>query len=322
MIEVVKSGLQTTVQDYPGRVGMLRHGIPPSGPVDDWSFRIANRIVGNREGAAGLECQFLGPTLRIYIETFVSVCGANMQPSLDGSPIPMWSRIPVQAGQTLSLGPAVVGARAYVAFAGGIDVPEVMGARATYIFASLGGFNGRALKAGDRLTLARCSGVPGMAWAYASESVRPQLKGGSHQIIRVIPGPNDDWISSEGHELFYSTAWRLSSRSNRVGFRVDGPPLKYSEVAFDKPPEAGSDPSNTIDIGYPIGGINMAGDTPIILMHDCITLGGFIIPYTVPSGEFWKLGQARAGDLLHFESIDLEEAQDERRRIDAICRAD
>jgi 5-oxoprolinase (ATP-hydrolysing) subunit C len=317
MIEVLEAGLETAIQDYPGRIGMLRHGIPPSGPLDDWSFRLANKVVGNPKGAAGLECQFLGPTLRFHGEAVISLCGADMRPHLDDSPVPMWSSISVRAGQVLSLGPAIVGARTYIAFSGGLNVPEVMGSRATYVVASLGGLNGAALRPGVRLELRPPTGRAS-AGEVAPEALRPTIRNEKQHLIRVVAGPNDDWISRTGHERFCSAVWRLSGRSNRVGFRIEGPKFDYSAVASEKPREAGSDSSNTIDIGYPIGGINIAGDTPIILLHDCLTLGGFIVPYTVPSCEFWKLAQSRPWDLFRFEFIDVEEAQAERRKIDAI----
>jgi 5-oxoprolinase (ATP-hydrolysing) subunit C len=319
MIEVLESGLETTVQDFPGRIGMLRHGIPPSGPLDDWSFRIANTLVGNPEGAAGLECQFLGPTLRFHGEMVISLCGAEMRPRLDGVAVPLWSSIPVRAGQTLALGAAVMGARTYIAFAGGLDVPEVMGSRATYVTASLGGLDGKPLQKGGWLRVMPSNGSVSTG-RVAPEAVRPPIRNENKHIIRVVAGPNDDWISQKGHEQFYAAEWRLSNRSNRVGFRIQGPKFDYSPIASEKPREAGSDPSNTIDIGYPIGGINIAGDTPVILLLDCLTLGGFIVPYTVPSCEFWKLAQSRPWDVYRFAPIDVAEAQSERRRIDATCR--
>lgn len=315
MIEVIKPGLETTIQDYPGRIGTLRHGIPPSGPMDDWSFRAANRAVGNPVGAPGLECQFLGPTLRFHGETLFSVCGADMQARLDGRPIAPWSTVRASAGQVLELGAAMDGARTYVAFRGGLSVPQFMGACATYVVAGIGGLDGRALKAGDRLALGTAEARSG----HADEAVeRPPFQGPHAQLVGVVLGPNDDWIAETGHKLFFSSEWVISSRSNRVGLRLEGPALEYSAVAYDKPSEAGSDPSNTIDIGYPIGGINIAGETPIILMHDCLTLGGFIVPYTVPSCEFWKLGQCRPWTRVRFKPMTREEAQHERERIDSL----
>ena len=172
MIEVLEAGLETAVQDFPGRIGMLRYGIPPSGPLDDWSFRLCNRIVGNPEGAAGLECQFLGPTLRFHGEAVIGLCGADMRPRLDDSPVPMWSSISVRAGQVLSLGPAIVGARTYSLLGVGWSVPEVMGSRATYVVASLGGLNGAALRRGVRLDVRSPTGRASTG-EVAPGSIRP-----------------------------------------------------------------------------------------------------------------------------------------------------
>jgi len=317
-ITVLKPGLETTVQDYPGRVGMLRNGVPPSGPLDDWSFRLANLLVGNDPGMAALECQFVGPTVRFEQAALIGICGGNLSPKLDSVPIPMWTSLRAKAGQVLSLGGAVGGARAYLAVAGGIDVPIVMGSRSTYVTARLGGIEGRSLAAGRTLAVGQPSVVVGAGRSVLSAHRPPLSNGGIHQIS-VVPGPKHDWVTSAGHQQFYATGWKLTSRSNRVGFRIQGEQIEFSHRAYEKDPENGDHPSNIIDIGYPIGGINWAGETPIILMHDCITLGGFIVPFTVPSGEFWKLAQARPREVLRFAPVSVEEAQEVRRGIDEIC---
>ena len=317
-ITVLKPGLETTVQDYPGRVGMLRDGVPPSGPLDDWSFRLANLLVGNDPGMAALECQFVGPTVRFEHAALIGICGGNLSPKLDSVPIPMWTSLRAKAGQVLSLGGAVGGARAYLAVAGGIDVPIMMGSRSTYVTARLGGIEGRPLAAGQTLAVGRPSVVVSAGRSVLSARRPPLSNGGIHQIS-VVPGPKHDWVTSAGHQQFYATGWKLTSRSNRVGFRIQGEQIEFSHRAYEKDPENGDHPSNIIDIGYPIGGINWAGETPIILMHDCITLGGFIVPFTVPSGEFWKLAQARPREVLRFAPVTVEEAQEVRRGIDEIC---
>ena len=148
MLEVVKPGLETSVQDLPGRLGYWEQGFPPSGPMDVWSFRLANLLVGNAANDAGLECQFIGPTLRFRGDAAIAVTGANMSAALDGSAIPMWETVRVRAGQVLMLGPALTGARTYLAICGGIDVPEVLGSRSTFHVAGIGGMDGGALKAG------------------------------------------------------------------------------------------------------------------------------------------------------------------------------
>ena len=320
-ITVLKAGLETTVQDYPGRQGMLRDGVPPSGPLDDWSFRLGNLLVGNEPGAAALECQFLGPTLRFNAPALIAVCGGDLSARLDDAPLPLWAGVKVEPGQILSFGGPTLGARAYVAVAGGVDVPAVMGSRSTYVTARLGGIDGGPLKAGQTIPI----GAPAVAarpGRLARADRRPPIPSSKAHRISVVPGPKNDWITAAGREQFYAASWRLTSRSNRVGFRIEGGGIEFSRRAFEKDPENGDHPSNIIDIGYPIGGINWAGEAPIILMHDCITLGGFIIPFTVPSGEFWKLAQIKPWETLHFAPIRVEEAQQARRKIDELCSSD
>lgn len=318
-MEVIKPGLETTVQDYPGRQGMLRHGVPPSGPQDDWSFRLANLLVGNPAGTAALECQFLGPELHFHDDAIVALGGADMAAKLDGHSIAMWRSVLVRKGQLLSLSGATHGARTYIAVAGGISVETIMSAKATYVTAALGGADGKPLAAGQFLT----TGAPpanARPDREVADFARPPIPSGKVQQIFAMLGPNDDWISETGKKLFFDADWQLTARSNRVGYRIQGPQIEYSQIAKDKDPDNGNHPSNIIDIGYPIGGINWAGETPIILMHDCITLGGFFIPFTVPSCELWRLAQARPGATLRFSEISLEEAQANRRRIDAYCK--
>lgn len=318
MITVVKAGLQTAIQDFPGRVGHMSLGFPPSGPFDSWSFRLANLLVGNPVEAAAIECQFLGPTLRFEAPTVFAVCGADMTARLDGVPVPRWRSLDARAGQTLELAAAKTGARAYVAVSGGVDVPLFLGARATFQKAGVGGLGGRALRAGDRLAL-----LPAAPDARPGRQVRPAalppLEGRRRWTIDVVAGPHDDWLAPEAIDMFLSSPWKLSGKSDRTGFRLEGPPFAFAAKAYDKPAENGADPSNIIDFGYPIGGINLAGQTPIILVSDALTMGGFICPFTVPSASFWQLAQSRPGDIYEFNSLSVDEAQAARRRLDALC---
>ena len=256
MIEVLKPGLETTVQDWPGRKRYYNVGFPPCGALDSVSFRLGNLLVGNSADAAGLECQFIGPSLRFTSDVIFAVTGADMGATLDGAPHALWRSHAARAGQVLALGPARLGARAYVAIAGGIDVPPFLGSRATYTLAHVGGFEGRALKAGDVLPV----GAPGQA--RPGRSVRPECQPVIERgrwTIEVVVGPNDDWIDQAGQARFFATDWKLSSRSNRVGYRLEGPAWSFTRKAYDKAPENGAEPSNTIDHGYAIGAINLGG---------------------------------------------------------------
>ena len=319
MLEIVKPGLETSIQDFPGRVGYWNQGFPPSGPMDMWSFRLANLVVGNDEGAPGLEAQFMGPTIKFQRGGVIAVTGANMRPIVDGQPIPMWESVAVEAGQTLVMGPAVAGARGYLAVAGGIDAPEWLGSASTFHKAGVGGLDGHAVKAGQVLPVREAAGTPGRRIA---DRARPAFPGGKTWEIQAVRGPNDDWIDDAGHERFTETAWMLEARSDRTGYRLSGPDWTFTEKATDKAPEHGDFPSNIIDQGYPLGAVNLGGQTPIILMNDGPSMGGFICPYTVPSAGFWKLGQMKPNEYIKFREVSVGEAQELRFALDETCSLD
>ncbi len=278
--------------------------------------------MGNDAGVAGLEIQLMGPTLRFGVDALIALCGAEIPAKLDGDPMPLWESVAVRAGQTLQVGVATRGARAYLCVAGGIDAPELLGSRSTFAGAGVGGFDGGPLKAGQELQLGAPSGAPGAAGRRVRDTARPPLPDDKRWSIDVVRGPNDDWVDEAGHTRFLETEWRLSPQSARTGYRLEGPDWTFTEKATNKGPEHGAEPSNILDQGYPLGGINLGGQTPIILVHDAPSMGGFICPYTVPSGEFWKLGQSKPGDLYRFRSVSVEEAQATRRALDARCHVD
>ena len=317
MLEVLKPGLQTTVQDWPGRKGHYGRGFPPCGPIDSWSHRLANLLVGNEAGAAALECQYIGPVLRFRRRATVAVCGADMQVTLDERLLELWRSYTVSENQVLSFSFAKLGARSYLAVSGGIEVLEFLGSRATFLVGGVGGLDGDALKEGSILPVGNGEATADL---IAPEEIRPVISADKRWSIEVVAGPHDDWIDDAGHERFLASDWHLTAKSNRIGFRLSGPPWTYSRLAYEKDPESGSDPSNIADYGYPIGGVNVCGDTSIILMNDATTWGGFIIPYTVPTSAFSKLGQSRPNDQYNFNAITVEEAQRKARAIDALCQ--
>jgi 5-oxoprolinase (ATP-hydrolysing) subunit C len=318
MIEVIQPGLETSVQDYPGRIGYWNQGFPPSGPMDSWSFRLANSLVGNDPSAAGLECQFVGPTLKFNANTVIAICGADMQPKLDGNPFPLWESVSVAAGQTLQMAFAVTGARCYIAIAGGIDTPPWLGSRSTFHKAGVGGVDGHALVAGQNVPVGAAAGTPGKR---VKDDCRPMFPSDGVWTIEVVRGPNDDWIDNAGHERFLSSDWKVSAKSDRTGFRLDGPDWTFADKATNKGPEHGSVPSNILDQGYPLGAVNLAGQTPIILVNDGPSMGGFVNPYTVPSAGFWKLGQSKPGNIYRFKDISVEAAQELRRTENLLASA-
>jgi len=316
MVQVIKKGLETSVQDYPGRIGALNLGFPPSGPMDSWSFRLANVLVENEPGAAALECQFMGPTLKFNSDRIIAITGANMSPKINGTPVPLWESLEVKKDQVLEMSFATVGARSYIAFSGGINTTPWLGSRSTFHKAGVGGVEGKAIQEGQIIPLNKSKSVAGRKIKKNSIPVMPTNKKWS---VEVVKGPNDDWVDKKGHKMFLNSDWKLQSKSDRTGYRLDGPNWTFTEKATHKGLEHGTFPSNIIDQGYPVGAINLAGQTPIILVNDGPSMGGFIVPYTVPSASFWKLGQAKPGDSFNFVEISVEKAQTLRAEQTTIC---
>lgn len=250
-IEVRKPGLLSAVQDQ-GRQGFYHLGIPPSGAMDQVSFRAANLLVRNDETAGALECALAGPELTFTEDAHVAVTGALMQPRVDGAEHPMNTVIPVSAGQTLTTGFAHAGARCYIAVAGGIDVPERLGSRSTYALGALGGHEGRPLKAGDVLPVGRPS-PPSEGRQLPEELLVPLVK---EYELRVLLGLYDYRVQPESLATFLSETWSVASEADRIGYRLKGgTPLRFVERT--PPFGAGDDPSNIVDACYPIGSIQV-----------------------------------------------------------------
>jgi biotin-dependent carboxylase-like uncharacterized protein len=322
MLEIIKHGLETTVQELPGRIGFWEQGFPPSGPADAWSFRLANLLVGNHRDTAAFEWQFVGPTVRFHQDAAVALTGADVIAKLDDTVVPMWQTVRVRAGQTLTIAAAKTGARGYVAVSGGIGSACVLGSRATFHMAGIGGVGKGGLKAGDRLEQGEAS-MPARNW-LAPESIRPMISAPNAapteaERIAAVLGPNDAWLDPESIAIFFDSEWTVSTLSNRTGLRLSGPAFTFSRLAHEKPTEHGSEPSNLLDHGYPLGGISIAGQTPIVFIHDSPSAGGFIVPFTVPRFDLWRLGQARPHAKLRFRRVGLGEANEGRRRLDQLC---
>ncbi len=309
MFTVIKTGLETSVQDYPGRLGFRNQGFPPSGPMDSWSFRLANRLVGNEVGTAALECQYIGPTLAFEQDAVIAITGADMTPKIDGEAVPMWTSIHIKAGQELALAFAKKGVRAYIAIAGGIDSEPWLGSQSTFHKAGVGGIEGHALQKGQQINWRAVDVNDTLVNRKVKSEALPDINSNNAVSINVVYGPNVGWLNEAGKTKFLSEPWKLSGKSDRTGFRLEGPKLSFTDKAHNKPPEHGNEPSNIIDQGYPVGGINLAGETPIILVNDGPSMGGFINPFTVPGCEFWKLAQAKPGTQLYFTEITVQQAQ-------------
>lgn len=309
-LTVIQPGLQTTIQDWPGRVGFWRVGIPPSGPMDELSFRLANRLLGNPEGAPGLEFQFLGPKLRAGCDIDVAVVGGGAT-TVDGVALPSGHAVTVRAGQVIDCGGVREGARGYLAVTGGFGKEVVLGSAATF---PRGGVGGKAITAGDVLSLAAPSA--GRAPRRLASGTLPARD--APTVIEVTAGPHFDWLDDAGAEALAGAVWTVSSQSDRTGIRLSGPAVTFADRARDKAPENGPDPTNVINTGYAIGGVNLCGDTPIILPVDGPSQGGFITPLVVASAAMWKVGQLRPNRPLVFRRISVADAIALRRALDRL----
>lgn len=291
---VVEPGPQTTVQDL-GRPGYLRYGIPPSGPMDRGAFCLANRLVGNPESAAGLECTVQGPRLEIRQESVVAVTGAEMPFRINGQPAPLWQAVLVRPGDLLQLGMVKAGCRAYLAAAGGIDVPPALGSRATYLRGRLGGVEGRALQKGDLLPVGRPTEALD---AVEGRRVRPDLVPSYPQEVecRVILGPQDDRFTPEGIEAFLAGPYQVTPQVDRMGYRLKGPQITHRH---------GHD---IVSDGVPLGGVQVPGGQPIVLLVDRQSTGGYTKIATVISQDIARIGQAKPGHLVRFRRVSLAEA--------------
>jgi urea carboxylase len=302
-IDVIRAGTLTTVQDWPGRQGLWHVGVPPSGPMDDRSFRLGNRALGNPEGAPGLECTLIGPVLRFSASSRVCVCGADAQITIDGVAAPRWTPLTVPAGAVLEVGPADGrGLRVYVLVQGGLDVPAYLGSAATFPLGGFGGHGGRALRPGDVL-------VPGRAVAGTRGPVpvgeRPELTHTWEIVVLEGPHAAPEFFTHDDIDTFYATDWEVHFNSARTGVRLIGP---RPEWAREDGGEAGLHPSNIHDTAYSVGSVDYTGDLPIVLGPDGPSLGGFVCPATVVTAERWKLGQLRPGDTVRFARVSEPEA--------------
>ena len=306
-IEVLEAGTYTSVQDYPGRAGYWDIGVPPSGPMDDYAFRLANRIVGNAPDAAGIEATLAGPT-RFHGDAVIALTGAQCAATLDGVPVPMWRPVAVRAGQVLATGRALSGCRMYLAVRDGLDVPVYLGSRSTFALGQFGGHAGRTLRVGDMLprvpraagrarrargrTAGRAARAGAGLWRYLAHrrALRAAWCAG---LLRRRPSTPS------------SPPTGKSTTTQSPGVRLTGPKPDWARESGG---EAGLHPSNIHDCEYAIGSINFTGDSPVILTRDGPSLGGFVCPVTIAKAELWKVGQVKPGDHIRFVRMDYEQA--------------
>lgn len=299
-VEVLRAGVLTTVQDWPGRLGHWDVGVSPSGPMDDLAFRLGNTALGNPEGAPGLECTLTGPRLRFSHAATVCVTGADALVTLDGVPVAQWEPLDVPAGAVLDVGtPTGAGLRTYLLLRGGLDVPHYLGAAATFPPGGFGGYTGRALAPGDVLTPAP---VPAGAPAPVPVPVdaRPQHGHAWELAVQEGPQPAPTYFTRDDMRMLYDATWHVQAHADRTGVRLRGPRPRWARPDGG---EAGLHPSNLHDNPYSVGAVNVSGDTPILLGPDGPSLGGFACPLTVVRGHRWKLGQLRPGDTVRLVPV-------------------
>jgi urea carboxylase len=306
------------VQDHPGRLGYWAVGIPPSGPMDSLSARLANRAVGNQVGVAVLEITVSGPTLHFATDAVIALAGARMKATLAGEAVPYFRPVEVRQGQTLEMGGLTgLGCRAYLAVRHGFDVPLYLGSRSTFTLGGFGGHGGRALKKGDVLHVAATGGTDGQP-ELLDPGLLPALA--ERWTIGVTYGPHGapDFFTREDIATFFSTDWEVHYNSARTGVRLIGPKPGWARPDGG---EAGLHPSNIHDTAYAVGTVDFTGDMPILLGPDGPSLGGFVCPATVVSCELWKLGQLKPGARVRFVPIALEQAVElEEDQVESLAR--
>ncbi|RXR29041.1 urea carboxylase [Sphingobium fluviale] len=300
-VRIISGGTATTVQDWPGRQKLWAVGVPPSGPMDDQSFRLGNRLLGNPEGTAGLEFTLTGPTMTFTAPALICLMGADFGAMLDGAPVRRGQVIEVAAGQTLMIGRASGGGmRGYLLFAGGLDIAPYLGSCSTFELGRFGGHAARRLLAGDTLHLGNNE-----TSAPLPQAALPRLS--TEWSLRVLYGPHGapDFFTPDDIDAIVTSEWQVHYNSNRTGVRLVGPKPQWARADGG---EAGLHPSNIHDNAYAIGAVDFTGDMPIILGPDGPSLGGFVCPFVVIAADRWKIGQLAPGDTLRFVPVTSDDA--------------
>ena len=296
-IRVLRPGLLTTVQDL-GRWGKQRYGVVVGGAMDPFALRAANLLVGNQEGAAALEMTLLGPTLHLEDDAVVALCGGEFRPKYGDQTLPFWRPFFVEKGTTLNFGSAISGCRGYLAIAGGIDVPLLLGSRSTYLPGKFGGHKGRPLKEGDFLSMGETTLAVSPIHCHwrIGGSVMPAYS--ENPTLRVTLGSEFDWLTPQSQEQLFSAEFEVTPQLDRMGYRLSGPPLELAT------------PRELISEAVCPGVFQVPGDgQPILLMADCATTGGYPKAACVVGVDLPLAAQLRPGARLRFAAILLAEAQ-------------
>ena len=303
-LEVLDGGVQTTVQDYPGMVGYWGVGVPPCGPMDAYNFRLGNSLLENDATAAGLEMTLCGGSYKFRTAMSFCITGADMKPTLDGTPVRMYQVVHAMPGQVLTFSTCELGMRTYLLIAGGFDMPQVMGSRSTFIDGKFGGHGGRTLRTGDVLRVFDHCMVDSIE--SLPEQYIPQLT--HHWTIGVLvgPQPTEEYLKPDYLETLTNSEYEVNVNSARTGIRLNGP---IPQWVREDGGEAGLHPSNIHDNAYAVGTLDLTGDQSILLGPDGPSLGGFVCPVTTARAELWKLGQLHPGDKVRFQLLNLSQAE-------------
>lgn len=294
-IKIIRTGMLTMIQDL-GRYGLQRYGMAVSGAMDSYALLLGNSILGNADNEAAIECTIIGPTIYFEQAQLIAVTGADLSPKVDGQPLPMWKPVLIEAGSLLSFGRPNSGNRAYICFRGGLDIPEVLGSRSTYSKGEIGGWQGRSLKEQDRIAFNHPydSGETQFSWSI-DPALYPDLSTG---VIRVMDGPQQDQFESDSLKSFFADVFTISKNSDRMGYRLQSRPLQLKEQR------------ELLSTAVTFGSIQVPPDgNAIILMADHPTTGGYPVIGQVATVDLPLLAQKNPLDIIRFERVDLEEAQ-------------
>ena len=293
LIHVQAPGLLTTVQDL-GREGFGPLGVSPSGAADPISLRLGNRLVGNPEGLAGLEMTLLGGTFVFPQGAVIALTGSDFAATLDGAPVDLWTSIEAKADQSLRVGSTRSGARCYLCVQGGIAVKPFLGSASTHLLSGLGGYQGRALRKGDVLQIGPAT-APFRKNTIPPKALEPLSP---RKLLRVTPGPQSDSFPESSRHRFYAGMYRIAEDSNRMGLRLEGPPITQASSG------------EMITEGVALGAVQItAGGLPIILFVEQQTTGGYAKIANVISADLHSLGQLRPRDEIRFQQVDWETAR-------------
>ncbi len=318
MLKVLAAGVQTTVQDA-GRFGWYHIGMPPSGAMDQFSFRVGNLLVGNAEGAAALETTFLGPEVELGADTIVAITGAPLELKVNGMPASMWVALALKKGDRITCGAVMAGVRSYVCLAGGIEVPELLGSRSTYMLGRFGGLGGRALAAGDILRVGEPAGsADRMVGRRIDSRLLPSFPATAE--LRILMGLCGYRLTEDSKADLLASTWEVSTEADRIGYRLHGAQFRF--IDREPPFGAGSDPSNVVDVGYPVGSIQVpGGKEAILLMRDAVTGGGYATIGTVVQCDLDKVAQAAPRTKIKFRTVEIQDALRLRAAYRARLRA-